>query len=140
MRFLVDTMVLSEVRKRVPHPAVERWLGTVPEEELAISVLTLGEIERGIVRLRDAVARRRLETWFEDELRSRFGGRTLPVDADVATTWGRIAGEAARVGRVVPSIDGLLVATARCHRLTLVSRNVTDVEGLGVPVRNPWEA
>jgi toxin FitB len=140
VKYLLDTMVLSEARKRAPDPAVARWLDAVPEGDLAISVLTLGEIERGIVRLRDEALRRRLEVWFEDGLRPRFGGRTLAVDGDVATTWGRLAGEAARMGRVVPIIDGLLVATARCHRLTLVSRNVTDVEGLGVPIRNPWEA
>ncbi len=139
MRFLLDTTVLSEARKRAPDPAVARWLDAVPEGDLAISVLTLGEIERGIARLRDAPARRRLEAWFEDGLRPRFAGRTLPVDDDVAIAWGRLAGEAARAGRVVPAIDGLLVATARYHRLTLVSRNATDVEGLGVPVRNPWE-
>jgi toxin FitB len=140
VKYLLDTMVLSEARKRAPDPAVARWLDAVPEGDLAISVLTLGEIGRGIVRLRDEALRRRLEVWFEDGLRPRFGGRTLAVDGDVATTWGRLAGEAARMGRVVPIIDGLLVATARCHRLTLVSRNVTDVEGLGVPIRNPWEA
>ena len=115
------------------------WLDATPEDDPAISVLTLGEIERGVARLGDGPARRRLQSWLEDELRPRFAGRLLGVDADVATLWGRTAGEAARRGRTVPTIDGLLVATARRHGLTLVTRTVTDVEGLGVPIRNPWE-
>ncbi len=139
MRFLVDTMVLSEARRREPDPTVVAWLRATPEADLAVSVLTLGEIERGIARLGDPVQRRWLQAWLEDELRPRFGERVLPVDADVAAIWGRTAGEAARRGRKVPTIDGLLVATARRHALTLVTRNVTDVDGLGVPVRNPWE-
>ena len=139
MRFLLDTMVLSEARRRDPAPGVVAWLRSTPEADLAISVLTLGEIERGVARLADPVQRRRLQTWLEDELRPRFGERVLGVDVETASIWGRTAGEAARRGRTVPTIDGLLVATARRHALTLVTRNVTDVEGLGVPVRNPWE-
>ncbi len=139
MRFLLDTMVLSEARRRCPAPGVVAWLRSTPEADLAISVLTLGEIERGVAQLADPVQRRRLQAWLEDELRPRFGERVLGVDVETASIWGRTAGEAARSGRTVPTIDGLLVATARRHALTLVTRNVTDVEGLGVPVRNPWE-
>jgi len=139
MRFLVDTMVLSEARRREPHPAVAAWLDATPESDLAVSVLTLGEIERGVARHPDELVRRRLSAWLEDGLRPRFAGRVLPIDEAVAAIWGRTSGEAARRGRSVPTIDGLLVATARRHGLVLVSRNVTDVEGLGVPVRNPWE-
>ena len=84
MRFLVDTMVLSEARRREPDPAVVAWLRSTPEADLSISVLTLGEIESGIARLADPVQRRRLQAWLEDELRPRFGERVLPVDADVA--------------------------------------------------------
>lgn len=139
MRFLIDTMVLSEARKRNAHPAVVEWLDATPEDDLAISVLTLGEIERGVARLGDGPVRRQLQSWLEGELRPRFAARLLGVDADVAALWGRTAGEAARRGRTVAKIAGFLVATARRHGLTLVTRNVTDVEGLGVPIRNPWE-
>ena len=139
MKYLLHTMVISEARKRHAHPAVVAWLDATPEQDLAISVLTLFELERGVSRLADAVARRRLQAWLEDELRPRFAARVLDIDAEVAVLWGRTAGEAARHGRMVPTVDGLLVATARRHGLTLVTRNVTDVEGLGVPIRNPWE-
>jgi toxin FitB len=139
VKYLLDTMVISEARRRHAHPTVVAWLDATPEQDLAISVLTLGEIERGVSRLADAVARRRLQAWLENELRPRFAARVLGIDADVAVLWGRTAGDAARHGRTVPTVDGLLVATARRHGLTLVTRNVTEVEGLGVPIRNPWE-
>ena len=80
-----------------------------------------------------------LQSWLEDELRPRFAGRLLAVDAGVAALWGRTAGEAARHGRTVATIDGLLVATARRHGLTLVTRNVAGLEGMDVPIRNAWE-
>lgn len=140
MKYLLDTMVLSEGRKRAPARAVAAWLDAVPESDLAISVLTLGEIERGVAAHPDTAQRVRLQAWLEDALRLRFAGRILSVDEGVAALWGRLAGESARQGRSVPVIDGLLVATARRHALSLVTRNVTDVEGLGVPVLNPWEA
>lgn len=140
MKYLLDTTVLFEARKREPERAVAAWLDAVPESDLAISVLTLGEIERGVAAHPDAAQRVRLQSWLEDALRLRFAGRILSVDEAVASLWGRLTGESARHGRSVPVIDGLLVATARRHALTLVTRNVTDVEGHGVPVLNPWEA
>lgn len=140
MKYLLDTTVLSEARKRSPDRALAAWLDAVPEADVAISVLTLGEIERGVAAHPDTQQRVRLQTWLEDALRLRFAGRILGVDEAVASLWGRMAGASARQGRSVPVIDGLLVATARRHALTLVTRNVTDVEGLGVPVLNPWEA
>lgn len=139
MRFLLDTMVLSEGRKRRPAPAVAAWLDAVPEHDLGISVLTLGELERGVAAHPDPAQRHRLQAWLEDGLRLRFASRILPVDETVASLWGRLSGEAARVGRTVPLVDGLLVATARRHGLTLVTRNLRDVEGLGAQVLDPWQ-
>lgn len=138
MRYLLDTMVLSEARKSRADERVVAWLETTAEDDLAISVLTLGEIERGVARLVDAAGRDRLRTWLEHDLRPRFGARLLDVDGDVATTWGRISGEASRLGRSVPAIDGLLVATALQHGLTLVTRNTAHTEGLGAEVLDPW--
>lgn len=138
MRYLLDTMVLSEVRKARADARVVAWLEGTSEDDVAISVLTLGEIERGIARLDDAAVRDRLRAWVEDEFRPRFGERLLGVDAAVASAWGRVSGAAARTSRTVPVIDGLLVATALHHGLTLVTRNVAHAEGLGVDVLDPW--
>ena len=139
MRYLLDTMVLSEARKARADARVVAWLEATAEDDLAISVLTLGAIERGVARLEDASARDRLRTWLEADLRPRFGDRLLSVDAEVATLWGRIAGEASRLGRSVPAIDGLLVATALRYGLTLVTRNTAHTRGLGVDVLDPWQ-
>ena len=111
MRFLIDTMVLSEARKRRAHPAVVAWLDATPEDDLAISVLTLGEIERGVARLGDGPVRRRLQSWLEEELRPRFAGRLLGVDADAAALWGRTASDdvwAACQGRCGADATGAL--------------------------------
>ena len=132
-------MVLSVARKARADARVATWLEATAEDDLAISVLTLGEIERGVARLDDPAARDRLRTWLEDDLRPRFGDRLLNVDAEVATTWGRISGEASRLGRSVPAIDGLLVATALRYGLTLVTRNTAHTRRLGVEVLDPWQ-
>jgi toxin FitB len=139
MRYLLDTTVLSEARRQLAHPGVVAWLDAVAEEDLAISVLTLGEIGSGVERLDDPSQQRHLRWWLEHDLRARFGKRVLSVDAEVATGWGRIAGEAARRGRSVSAIAGLLIATAAHHHLALVTHNVADVEGYGVAIVDPWD-
>jgi len=139
VRYLVDASVLSEARRQLAHAGVVAWLDTVEEHDLAISVLTLGEIGRGVEQLEDPALQRPLRWWLEHDLRARFGERVLSVDAEVATRWGRVAGEAARRGRTVSAIDGLLLATAARYHLALVTHNVTDVEGYGVAIVNPWD-
>jgi len=139
MRFLVGASVLSEARRQLAHPGVVAWLDAVEEHDIAISVLTLGEIGRGVERLEDPALQRHMRWWLEHDLRARFGERLLSVDAEVATRWGRVAAEAARRGRTMSAIDGLLVATAAHHHLALVTHSVADVEGFGVPIVDPWD-
>lgn len=136
MKFLVDTNVISELRKAERcNPGVAAWYATVAERDLCTSVLVLGEIRKGLERLRsrDPIQARRLEEWLL-AVSSAFGERALPIDAAVADEWGRLNGV-----RPVPVIDGLLAATARVHDLTLVTRNDTDVHGLGASVLNPFQ-
>jgi predicted nucleic acid-binding protein len=109
------------------------------ESLLHLSVLTLGEIRKGLAALPQGRRRTRLEAWLEVDLRSRFSGRILPVDAAVADRWGLLAAQASASGATLPIIDGLLAATALHHNLTLVSRNVSDFAAAQVPVLNPWE-
>jgi len=138
--FLLDTVVLSEPAKPLPNPGAVAWLRAQPPLELRVSVLTLGEIERGIALLASGRRRQELRVWVQTELPRQFAGRILPVDEAVARAWGRLAAEGGRGGRPLPVIDGLLLATASVHDLTLVTRNERDCAERGVPVHNPWSA
>ncbi len=110
------------------------------EAMLYLSVLTLGEIRKGVARLTQGKRRSRLETWLEVELQSRFAGRILAIEAAIADRWGLISAEAKRKGKPLAVIDGLLAATALHHNLTIVSRNSRDFANTHVPVLNPWKA
>jgi predicted nucleic acid-binding protein len=138
--YLLDTCVISEMVRKRPAPEVVSWLAAQDEDHLFISVLSLGELHKGIARLDDTRHRSTLEAWVEGDLRQRFTGRIVPVDPEVAARWGRICGAAERAGRVIPVIDGLLAATALENGLTLVTRDVSHMEPAGVDLFNPWEA
>ncbi len=138
MRLLLDTVVLSELARPEPHPGVVELVQGAEPEGLYLSVLSLGELGRGIARLPDSQRRRALERWLQRELIPWFEGRILPVDREVAERWGRLMAQGERQGRVIPAVDGLLAATALVHGLTLVTRNVRDFEATGVEVLNPW--
>ena len=139
MNYLVDTCVISEVVRKRPAPEVVSWLAAQDEDHLFMSVLSLGELHKGIARLADSRRRRTLEAWVEGDLQRRFSGRIIPVDPGIAARWGRIAGAAERAGRVIPVIDGLLAATALENGLTLVTRDTSHMEPVGVDLFNPWE-
>ncbi len=115
------------------------WMEAADEEMLYLSVLTVGEIRKGVAGLTHGKRRTHLETWLEVELPTRFAGRIMPIDAAIAGRWGLIAGEAKRRGKALPVIDGLLAATALHHSLTVVSRNVSDFAITQVRVLNPWQ-
>src|SRR3974390_2217853 len=110
--YLLDTNVLSEYRKPTPYPTVHTWLMSLPDELLFVSVLTLGEIQRGIAKLPLSSRRSGLQIWLDRDLSARFRGRILPLDEEVAIEWGRVMGEADAAGRPLPIIDSLLAATA----------------------------
>lgn len=135
MSYLVDTIVLSELRRKTPDARVVRWFSHRPAQSLFLSVLTLGELRKGIELLPRSARRLALLDWLEGEIPAYFSGRILPVDADAADHWGHML---ARAGRPIPAVDGLLAASAHRHGLTFVTRNVRDVRGLGVAVLDPW--
>jgi predicted nucleic acid-binding protein len=137
LSYLVDTNVLSELRKRKADAKVVAWMQARPRQSLYLSVLTLGEIRKGIEGVADPAFRQTLTDWLEVELPNYFVGRLLLIDAFIADRWGRVQASA---GRTLPVIDGLLAATALQHNLTLVTRNIKDFEGLGVQLVNPWDA
>jgi len=133
--YLIDTHVLSELRRKQPDAQVVAWVQARPRDALFLSVLTLGEIRKGIERVEDSLRKQALIDWLEVELPSYFLGRVLALDAHVADRWGRLMADAARP---LPAIDSLLAATALQHDLTLVTRNIKDFTGLGVRLLNPW--
>jgi predicted nucleic acid-binding protein len=136
--FLLDTNCISELVRSKPEPRVLEWMEAAEESLLYLSVLTLGEIRKGVAGLPQSKRRTHLETWLELDLQARFSGRILSIDESIADRWGLLAAEAKRKRRALSAIDGLLAATALHHNLTLVSRNVSDFAGTQVPVANPW--
>lgn len=138
MSYLLDTNVVSELVRPAPQPEVVAWAAAQPALALYLSVLTLGELEKGIARLSAGARRTQLARWAAVEIPRQFLGRVLAADAAVAIAWGGLAAAGQGAGRPLPVVDGLLVATARVHGLTLVTRNVGDCAGHGVPVLDPW--
>jgi len=137
--FLLDTNCISELVRSNPEPRVLQWVDATDESLLYLSVLTLGEIRKGIATLPAGQRRTHLEAWLELELKSRFAGRILSIDVGIADRWGILAATAKRTGRALAAIDGLLAATALHHNLTLVTRNVADFSSTAIPLVNPWE-
>ena len=135
--FLLDTNVISELLKPKPEPKVTTWIDGTDEELLFLSVLTLGEIRKGVMLLPRSARRTALEAWLSKEL-LRFSNRILSVDQEVADQWGHLSGLTSARGVHVGVIDGLLAATAIQHNLTLVTRDTRDVGATGVTLFNPW--
>ncbi len=138
MTFLLDTNVISEWTRPVPDPGVVQWLSKVNEDDTHLSVVTLAEVRRGIERLPEGARRRRLVAWVDRDLKDRFAGRILGVDAAVADAWGRLVAGRERVGRPIGAMDGFIAATAQVHQLTVVTRNVHDFDLVLDRIVDPW--
>jgi hypothetical protein len=139
VRYLLDTCVVSELVKSKPDPKVVKWFEGCDEDSLFLSVLTIGEIQKGIARLDNSSRKTALQQWLDGELRERFGGRILPVTEDVSLTWGATQADAERKGAPIPTIDGLIGATAVVHNLTVVTRNRRDLARTTARVLDPWD-
>jgi len=137
--FLLDTNCISELVRPKPEPRVVEWIEAVDESILYLSVLTLGEICKGLIGLPQGKRKTRIDSWLEVELQARFAGRIVPIDGAIADRWGLISAEAKRRGKVLPVIDGLLAATALHLNLTVVSRHANDFANSQPQVLNPWQ-
>lgn len=137
MSYLLDTNVLSEMVRKEPNERVLQWFEKTPDQLLYVSVLTLGEIRKGVEVITDTTRRERVRIWLEQDLPTWFGERILPIDIDVADEWGRLC---AHMGRPLPAIDSLLAATALRHKLRLVTRNTKDFNCPSLVLISPWES
>jgi len=137
MSFLLDTNAVSEWVKPRPNPGLIAWMESSDEDRIFISVISLAELRYGVERMTAGRRRSRLEQWLLHELPLRFESRVLPVDTQVAEAWGRTVSRSEAAGRPIGAMDAFLAATAETHRLTLVTRNVSDFPLLKA-VLNPW--
>jgi predicted nucleic acid-binding protein len=137
--FLLDPNVPSELTRPKSDARVEKWLDAAADEQLFLSVISLGEILRGIRLLPESRRRRQLQQWLEGTLRSWFRDRILPITEPIAERWAILAGQRQLQGKPLRMADGLIAATALEHDLTLVTRKVKDFVGLGVTLLDPWE-
>jgi hypothetical protein len=137
MSYLLDTNVVSELSRREPSPRVKTWFKSVPNSALHLSVLSVGEIRKGVELVADAKRKERLRLWLENDLPAWFEDRLLPVDADICDRWGRLL---AAARRPLPAIDSLLAATALHHGLRIVTRNTSDFQFDDIETINPWES
>lgn len=137
MRVLLDTCVLSEVRHPQGNAGVRRAVEAFENESLFVSVLSIGEIAKGIALLRESQNKRTLQSWLQT-LERFYGDRLLPVDLETGRIWGELTAAARKAGRTVPATDGLIAATARRHGLHVMTRNTADFELTGVLLLNPW--
>lgn len=137
MKYLLDTNILSESIREHPNKNVKEWLKATSSEALYISVLTIGEIRRGVEKLNNGKRKQYLLTWLENDLLNWFGSNILPINLDIAERWGYIT--ATPPHHPLTVIDTLLAATALTYNLKMVTRNVKDFETPGLEVINPFE-
>jgi len=138
VNYLLDTNVLSEVQRPKPEEQVLAWLDQVDEDRTYLSVISVGEIARGVEQLDDGRRKVALKHWLDVDLTGRFGNRLLPVDRETALVWGQLMVEAKRAGRGLPAMDGWIAASAVRYGLTLVTRNTADFAGIDIELLNPW--
>lgn len=139
LNYLLDTCVISEFVKPKPERRVLDWLNSIESERVFLSVVTLGEIQAGISGQRNANRRTELEEWLNVDLAAQFANRILPLDEAVFKTWGQLTAHLKQVGKPMSIMDSLIAATALYHKMTLVTRNLSDFEHAGVSLFNPWE-
>ena len=140
MSFLLDTNVVSDLKARRPDAHVTRWIEGQDPESVFLSVITIGELNRGIQRLPDSGRKKVLSNWLTGDLLVLYGDRVLPLDLPVMMTWGALVARMEANGQLIPVIDSLLAATATHHGLTMATRNVRDFKPTGITIVNPWES
>jgi len=138
MSYLIDTCCISELVKKKPNPKVVKWFADQDELSMYLSVITFGELRKGIEKLTDSKKKKELNRWVKEDLHLRFKNRVLNITMEEVNRWGKILASAEQNGKPLPAIDSLIAATALVHDLSVVTRNTQHMEGSGVEVINPW--
>jgi predicted nucleic acid-binding protein len=138
MSYLIDTCCISELVKKKPNPKVVKWFTDQDELSMFVSVITFGELRKGIEKLTDSKKKKELNRWVKEDLHLRFKNRVLNITMEEVNRWGKILASAEQNGKPLPAIDSLIAATALVHDLSVVTRNTQHMEGSGVEVINPW--
>lgn len=139
MKALLDTCVISELVSKKPNPKVVEYVDLLDPEDVYLSVITIGEIVKGIEKLPKSRRKTDLHNWLKDDLLVRFEGNVVALDTEVLIEWGALTARLESAGRTMPAIDSLIAATALAKKMTLVTRNVGNFENTNVEIVNPWE-
>lgn len=139
MKTLLDTCVISEVVARQPDPKVVQFLDALNADDVYLSVITIGEIIKGIEKLPNSRRKNDLHNWLQDDLLARFHGKILPLDTGVIIEWGILTARTEHAGKPMPAIDSLIAATVIANKMALATRNVGDFEAAGIEIVNPWQ-
>jgi toxin FitB len=138
MKYLLDTSVISELISKQPNQAVIDFVDAIDQENLYLSVITIGELTKAIHKVADPIRKRKLAMWMEEELLTRFEGNIIPLDHEVMFRWGEITARLEKSGTQLPAIDSMIVAIVLTHRLSLVTASQDDFEKTGIQIVNPW--
>jgi predicted nucleic acid-binding protein len=139
MKALLDTCIISELVSKRPNSKVVEYVDTLDPEDVYLSVITIGEIVKGIEKLPSSRRKAGLQAWLDDDLLVRFEGNVVSLDIEVMVEWGRITAHLESAGKTMPAIDSLIAATAQAKKMTLVTRKVGDFEDTDAEIVNPWE-
>lgn len=138
MKALLDTCVISELVTKKPNPGVVEFVDSLDADDIYLSVITIGEIIKGIEKLSDSPRKAQLRGWLRDDLLARFHGKIIPLGTDIIVEWGVLTAKLETQGKPMPAIDSLIAATVLADKMTLVTRNVNDFSASGIDVLNPW--
>lgn len=139
MKALLDTCVISELITKQPNPKVVEYVDSLDPEDVYLSVITVGEIVKGIEKLPKSRRKTDLHKWLNDDLLTRFEGNVLALDTEILIEWGRLSAHLESMGKTMPAIDSLIAATVLTKKMTLVTRNVGDFKETDVEIVNPWK-
>lgn len=138
MKYLIDTCIVSEVMKKNPSAHVVKWIDSVIENDIYLSVLTIGELQKGVTKIKNKKRQILMQQWLDKEIRGRFAERIINIDSEIVEQWGILAGESAMQGVSLPAIDSLIAATAKTRNLVVVTRNIKDFKKCRVKSFDPF--